>query len=64
MCPDDLAGRAIPPLTSIAIPADEMGRQAAALLMAKLDNRPVPGTTLLAPQLTVRASTVGRLGCG
>ena len=66
MCPDDLAEQATPPLTSIAIPADEMGRQAAALLMAKLDDEPVPGATLLAPQLTVRASTgaAGRLGRG
>jgi DNA-binding LacI/PurR family transcriptional regulator len=57
MCPDDLAGQATPPLTSIAIPADEVGRQAVGLLMAKLDGQPVPGATLLAPQLTVRAST-------
>ena len=57
MCPDDLAEQATPPLTSIAIPADELGRQAAALLMAKLDDQPVPGATLLAPQLTIRAST-------
>ncbi len=64
MCPDDLAEQATPPLTSIAIPADELGRQAAALLMAKLDDQPVPGATLLAPQLTVRASTAtaGRPG--
>ncbi len=66
ICPDDLAEQASPPLTSIAIPADEMGGQAAALLMAKLDGQPVPGATLLAPQLTVRASTraVGRLSPG
>ncbi len=57
MCPDDLAEQATPPLTSIAIPTDELGRQAAALLMAKLDDQPVPGATLLAPQLTIRAST-------
>ena len=57
MCPDSLAEQAIPPLTSITIPADEVGRQAVGLLMAKLDGRPVPAATLLAPQLTVRAST-------
>jgi DNA-binding LacI/PurR family transcriptional regulator len=57
MCPDSLAEQATPPLTSIAIPADEVGRQAVGLLMAKLDGQPVPGATLLAPQLTVRAST-------
>ncbi len=57
MCPDDLAGQATPPLTSIGIPADELGRQAVGLVMAMLDGQPVPGSTLLAPQLTVRAST-------
>ena len=57
LCPDDLANQATPPLTSIAIPATEVGRQAVELLMAKLDGRPVPAATLLAPQLTVRAST-------
>ncbi len=61
MCSGELAEQATPPLTSIAIPADEMGRQAVGLLMAKLDGQPVPGATLLAPQLTVRAST---LSCG
>lgn len=57
MCPDDLAEQATPPLTSIAIPADEVGRQAVGLLMAKLDGQPVPGATMLTPTLTVRAST-------
>ena len=57
LCPDDLAEQATPPLTSIAVPADEVGRQAVGLLMAKLDGQPVPAATLLAPKLTVRAST-------
>ena len=57
MCPDDLAEQASPPLTSIAIPAGELGRQAVGLLMAKLGGQPVPGVTLLTPTLTVRAST-------
>ncbi len=57
LCPDDLAEHATPPLTSIAIPADEVGRRSVGLLMAKLDGQPVPGATLLPPQLTVRAST-------
>ncbi|MGI8448326.1 MAG: substrate-binding domain-containing protein [Streptosporangiaceae bacterium] len=46
MCPDDLAGQATPALTSIAIPAEEMGRQAVGLLMAKLDGQPAPAVTL------------------
>jgi DNA-binding LacI/PurR family transcriptional regulator len=57
LCPDDLAEQATPPLTSIAVPADEVGKQAVGLLMAKLDGQPVPAATLLAPELTVRAST-------
>ena len=57
ICPDDLAEQATPSLTSIAIPAEEMGRQAVGLLMATLDGRPAPAATLLPPQLTVRAST-------
>jgi DNA-binding LacI/PurR family transcriptional regulator len=57
LCPDELAEQATPPLTSIAIPADEVGRQAVALLMAKLRGQDVPDGTLLPPRLTVRAST-------
>ena len=41
-----------------------MGRQAVGLLMAKLDGEPVPAATLLAPQLTVRASTGPRAARG
>ena len=57
LCPDDLADQATPSLTSIAIPADELGRQAVGMAMAKLNGQPVPAATLLAPKLTVRAST-------
>jgi DNA-binding LacI/PurR family transcriptional regulator len=57
LCPDAQAEQATPALTSMAIPADALGRQAVGLLMAKLDGLPVPAATLLAPQLTVRAST-------
>jgi DNA-binding LacI/PurR family transcriptional regulator len=57
MCPDELAEQASPALTSISIPAHEVGRQAVALLMAKLERREVPGATMLAPRLTIRAST-------
>jgi DNA-binding LacI/PurR family transcriptional regulator len=57
MCPDELAEQATPALTCIAIPAGEVARQAVALLMAKLGGQDVPGATLLAPRLTVRAST-------
>lgn len=55
--PDELAERTTPALTSVAIPADEIGRQAVGLLMAKLDGQRVPEATLLQPRLTRRAST-------
>jgi DNA-binding LacI/PurR family transcriptional regulator len=57
LSPDELAEEATPPLTSIAIPAAEVGRQAVRLLMSKLDGKETPAATLLAPQLTARAST-------
>jgi DNA-binding LacI/PurR family transcriptional regulator len=57
ICPDELAERTTPALTSVAIPAEEVGRQAVGLLMAKLNGDPVPDATLLRPRLTRRAST-------
>ncbi len=60
ICPDELAERVSPALTSVLIPAEEVGRHAVTLLMQKLsdqDRASVPDATLLAPRLTVRAST-------
>jgi DNA-binding LacI/PurR family transcriptional regulator len=57
ICPDELAERSTPPLTSVLIPAEDVGRQAVALLMRKIDGGTVPDATLLDPRLTVRAST-------
>ncbi|WP_084958058.1 LacI family DNA-binding transcriptional regulator [Thermoactinospora rubra] len=57
ICPDDVAERAGPPLTSVLVPAEEVGREAVRLLMDKLDGRAVPEATLLEPRLTVRASS-------
>jgi DNA-binding LacI/PurR family transcriptional regulator len=57
ICPDELAERALPGLTSVAIPAEEIGEQAIRLLMAKLDGGPVADATLLQPRLVERAST-------
>jgi len=54
---DEVAERFAPPLTSVPIPADEVGTQAVRLLMRKLLNQPVPAATLLDPRLTVRGST-------
>ena len=55
IAPDDLAERL--DLTSIAIPADDLGRQAVTLLMRKLDGNDTPAATLLPPRLTLRSST-------
>jgi DNA-binding LacI/PurR family transcriptional regulator len=60
ICPDDLAEHAAPRVTSVAIPAEEVGRRAVDLLMAKLADQEVPDATLLAPRLTPRASTARR----
>jgi DNA-binding LacI/PurR family transcriptional regulator len=57
ICPDVLAERATPQLTSVLIPAEEVGTQAVNLLMRKLDGQPVPDSSLLTPRLTARAST-------
>jgi DNA-binding LacI/PurR family transcriptional regulator len=57
ICPDELAEHSMPALTSVAIPAEEVGRQAVGLLMAKLAGREVPAATLLPPRLIARAST-------
>jgi DNA-binding LacI/PurR family transcriptional regulator len=62
ICPDELAERARPALTSVLVPAEEVGHQAVTLLMRKLSDPAgaVPETTLLPPRLTVRASTATR----
>jgi LacI family transcriptional regulator len=57
ICPDQMAEAASPPLTSVQIPAAEVGRQAVTLLMRKLDGGGVPESTLLSPVLTVRRSS-------
>jgi DNA-binding LacI/PurR family transcriptional regulator len=56
ICPDDLAERGKPRLTSVSIPAEEVGRRAVELVVAKLDGDSVPEATLLAPALTARDS--------
>jgi DNA-binding LacI/PurR family transcriptional regulator len=60
ICPDDLAERAALPLTSVPIPAEEIGAQAVGLLMSILDDRPVAPATLVPPRLVTRASTAAR----
>jgi DNA-binding LacI/PurR family transcriptional regulator len=60
ICPDDVAEHVVPRVTSVAIPAEEVGRRAVDLLMAKLADQDVPDATLLVPRLTPRASTAQR----
>ena len=60
VCPDELAQHAVPAVSSVAIPAEEVGRQAVDLLMAKLAEHHVPDATLLSPRLTRRASSAAR----
>jgi DNA-binding LacI/PurR family transcriptional regulator len=57
VCPDQVATQASVRLTSVAIPAQEMGRHAVEQLVAKLDGRGKDEVVLIAPELTVRAST-------
>jgi DNA-binding LacI/PurR family transcriptional regulator len=44
-------------LTAVAIPAQDMGRRAVELVMAKIEGREPESLTLLPPLLTERAST-------
>jgi DNA-binding LacI/PurR family transcriptional regulator len=57
ICPDQVALQASVQLTSVALPAQEMGRRAVELVMAKIEGREPEPVTLLAPHLTARAST-------
>jgi DNA-binding LacI/PurR family transcriptional regulator len=57
ICPDELAQRTSPALSSVLVPAEDVGTHAVTLLMRKLEGVSVPESTLLAPRLTLRAST-------
>ncbi len=57
ICPDDVAERVRPRLSSVQIPAEEVGRQAVELVIAKLSGREAPAATLLPPRLVAREST-------
>jgi len=52
-----LAAYLDPPLTTIRVPARDLGRAAGRALIARLDHRPVEERTLLPTELIVRAST-------
>ncbi|MEV0126565.1 LacI family DNA-binding transcriptional regulator [Streptomyces sp. NPDC050703] len=57
VCPDQVALQASVRLTSVSIPAGEMGRRAVERIIAKLAGEGTDDVTLIAPELTVRAST-------
>jgi DNA-binding LacI/PurR family transcriptional regulator len=57
ICPDQVALQSSPRLTSVSIPAQEMGRQAVRLVLTQLEGSRAPSTTLLPPALTVRDSS-------
>jgi LacI family transcriptional regulator len=56
---DDLefASQLLPPLTTIHVPAEEIGRRAAAFLVDRLNGRASPMTTEVAVSLVVRGSS-------
>lgn len=60
ICPDELAASLRVPVTSVALPADEVGARAVELLMKKLNGTAVPEGTLLPPRMTERGSTAPR----
>ncbi|OCK59909.1 LacI family DNA-binding transcriptional regulator [Bradyrhizobium sp. LMTR 3] len=53
----ELAAQVDPPLTTISIPAAEIGRGAADYLISAIAGRPVPKSVLLPYRLVVRSST-------
>lgn len=57
ICPEQVATQASVRLTSVAIPAQEMGRRSVEQVVAKLSGRGTEEVELLAPELTVREST-------
>jgi DNA-binding LacI/PurR family transcriptional regulator len=57
ICPDEVAAAATPHLTNVRIPAEEVGRLAVGLLLARLSGAEVPPSTLLPPSITDRGST-------
>jgi len=60
ICPDQVAERTSPHLTSVAIPAQDIGRRAVELLARRLDDGAGSEVVLLPPRLTERGSTAPR----
>lgn len=57
ICPDEIAEHTPVPVTSVSIPAAEVGARAVGLLMSKLQGQEVPEATVLPVRFTVRAGT-------
>lgn len=57
ICPEQVATQGSVRLTSVGVPAQEMGRSAVERLVAQLDGRGGDEVALIAPELTVRASS-------
>lgn len=60
LCPDDLAENLAVPLTSMTVPAEELGGIAVEMVMARLAQEHAPEVRLLQPRLTDRGSTAAR----
>jgi DNA-binding LacI/PurR family transcriptional regulator len=57
ICPDQVAEATSPRLTSVRIPAEEMGRRAVEMLIGRMADGRSGEVVLLPPELTARAST-------
>ncbi|MFD8500088.1 LacI family DNA-binding transcriptional regulator [Amycolatopsis sp. NPDC059657] len=57
VCPDSMAGQHATGLTTVAIPAEEIGAQAVEMTMRHLGGHTTPEIRLLSPRLTTRDST-------
>lgn len=60
LCPDQIAEQTAPRLTSVTIPAGELGTRAVDLLMRRMNGGAVGEVLLIPPSLTVRGSTCPR----
>jgi LacI family transcriptional regulator len=56
---DVMALASRPPLTTVDLRLDALGRRGAELLLDAVAGRPLPGTTRVTPRLVVRESTLG-----
>ena len=57
LCPDQVAEQTAPRLTSVTLPATELGTRAVDLLMHRMADGSAGEVRLIPPSLTVRGST-------